>query len=274
MQITLYGDGTLPLHKSLIEKLEEHGFAVLFDAEHGSDIDYLKQYYGSTPHRLFLVQGTTLFHETVENLLSKVTIDLACSFSQELTITTHDWECIIQYFKSIFFNYPEPRLTRRLTSLIRPPVKSVSFAPTPTATNLDPCYEFEKSIFEDRNIAFFQITKPVRIVDTARDQVVHYDKSAPYTIIVQDFVNRGYYPIFWSLFICESWGTNFADIKFLQELWVQLGMDIVYGKFDLDDIIKTGQEESKYTMPIVYRKSIAEVIEQRMKKDRGTEISK
>lgn len=274
MQITLYGDGTLPLHKQLIEKLEENGFPVLYDAIHGSDINFLQSTYPEcTPHRLFLIQGKMLYFDTAQNIHGKVTIDFACSFNDDEQVTAHDWDCIIQYFKAILFNYSEPRLTRRLAKMIKPPQKVTTNLPSPTPTHTDVCYEFKKEIFRDRNIAFFQVIKPVQIIDQAKDQIIHYDKSAPYTVVVHDFDNRGYYPLFWSLFVCESWGTSFADIQFLKNLWTELYMPTVYGDFDLDEIIKTGQEESLRSVPVVYRKSIEEVLETLQSRERGTVIS-
>lgn len=139
---------------------------------------------------------------------------------------------------------------------------------------VEQCYSFQKSIFEDRNIAVCEIVKPI-IVKSAdkKEEKIIFEKSVPYTVVIRNFATRGYYPLFWSLFICNSWGKDNKDIQFLKALWTDLKME---GEFNMDEILDNGMKECNWSSgegacagPEVYRKSITETLENLMKKERG-----
>lgn len=120
-------------------------------------------------------------------------------------------------------------------------------------------YTFNAHTCGDRNVALFEIVKPYT--------------DLPYTIVVRDYGNRGYLPIFTSLFICSSWGVCSEDIGFLKELWGFLGMA---GVFDIDELMKDATERCTPRQgflpepePEVYRRNIDQVLQIFMDKEMG-----
>lgn len=52
-------------------------------------------------------------------------------------------------------------------------------------------YDFKEYVIKDRDVAFFQITKPFT--------------DLPYTLVVRDFSSKGYLPLFSGFYIEMSW---------------------------------------------------------------------
>jgi hypothetical protein len=269
---------------ALIAKFENSGHRVLVDAFHKIQISWIRDNYKETPHRIYYAELTELYDGIVQDLDEKSPFSFIVHFNVDEKINNADWVYIRLYLKAVLYDQKIPRLTRRLSAMINDKHVEQRLCLDPIMEGDDmemegegeakECYSFNKAVFEDRNMALCEIVKPIMVKsnDKLREKVV-VEQSVPYTVIIRNFATRGFYPVFWSLFICESWGKDNKDIQFLKALWEDLKMD---GEFDMDKIIQTGIDECNWANgegacagPEVYRKSLNETLEVLLSKEKG-----
>jgi hypothetical protein len=261
---------------ALIAKFESIGLRVLVDSLHKHEINWIIHNYGSCPHRVYFADQSELYDGIVKELDQKAPFNFIAYFDEQEVLNNADWVYIRLYLKAVLYNEKMPRLTRRLTAMLNDThtenVEAV--CKVDEHNDAEPCYTFKKAIFEDRNIALCEIVKPivVRYQDKKEEKSL-VEQSVPYTIVVRNFATRGFYPVFWSLFVCESWGKDNRDIQFLKALWGDLKME---GVFDMDQIIDAGIKECNWgngegasAGPEVYRKSLSETLDTLLVKERG-----
>lgn len=274
--------------ESLIAKFENQGYRVLVDSIHKEQIGWIIDNYNYCPHRVYYAESTELYDGIVSELDDRAPFNFIAHFNQDEKLNNADWVYIRLFLKAFLYDTKMPRLTRRITSLLSGQYTEVNVA-ADVATLVDvgeqegvntegesvkPCYTFNKSVFEDRNIALCEIVKPIIVKTQDKNQErLLIEPSIPYTVVIRNFATRGYYPLFWSLFICESWGKDNKDIQFLRALWFDLKME---GVFDMDAILENGMKECNWSSenaacagPEVYRKSLQETLEKLMVKERG-----
>lgn len=265
---------------ALIAKFENNGYRVLVDSVHKHEISWIIRNYDQAPHRIYYAEKTELYDGIVKELDEKSPFSFIAHFNNDAVINNTDWVYIRLYLKAILYDQKMPRLTRRMTSLLNEGHCESIVCPDSTENDTEmeqdekPCYSFKKAIFEDRNIALCEIVKPiiVKCQDKLREKEM-VENSVPYTVVVRNFATRGYYPVFWSLFICQSWGKDNKDIQFLKALWADLKME---GEFDMDQILDNGMKECTYegndgacAGPEVYRKSLSETLDVLLSKEQG-----
>lgn len=267
---------------ALIAKFEKNDVNVLVDSVHKTQIGWIRDNYKEAPHRIYYAELTELYDGIVQELDEKSPFNFIAYFNVDDRINNADWVYIRLYLKAILYDQKLPRLTRRLSAMIydKHVETKVCLDPIPEGDEMDimekdeECYSFKKSVFEDRNMALCEIVKPivVKSSDKLREKTV-VEQSVPYTVIIRNFATRGFYPVFWSLFICESWGKDNKDIQFLKALWEDLKMQ---GEFDMDKIIQTGIDECNWSNgegacagPEVYRKSLNDTLEVLLSKEKG-----
>lgn len=280
MKIVVFTDQTPNQNDSaLIQKFEKADRKVLVDSVHKSQINWIQDNYKNSPHRIYYAELTELYDGIVQELDERSPFSFIAHFNNDDRINNADWVYIRLYLKAILYDQKLPRLTRRLTNMLNDistqqlqcldPIMEEDMIDT-----IEPCYTFQKSIFEDRNIALAEIIKPsiVKCNDKLREKEL-VEPSIPYTIVIRNFASRGFYPVFWSLFICDSWGKDNKDIQFLKALWSDLKME---GEFDMDKIIQTGIDECNWSNgegacagPEVYRKSLNDTLEVLLSKEKG-----
>lgn len=268
---------------ALIAKFESCGMRILVDSIHKCQIEWIKRNYQDAPHRLYYAEKTELYDGIVKELDEKAPFSFIAHFNNHDVINNADWVYIRLYFKALLYGGKMPRLTRRLTSMLNDLHVEEKVCPDPVEDKdememdnqeNEPCYSFQKTVFEDRNIALCEVVKPiiVKCSDKLREKEL-VEKSVPYTVVIRNFATRGYYPVFWSLFICDSWGKDNKDIQFLKALWADLKME---GEFDMDLILENGMKECNWSNgegasagPEVYRKGLQETLQVLLVKERG-----
>lgn len=269
---------------ALIAKFEKNNHRVLVDSVHKSQTSWIINNYKTCPHRIYYAELTELYDGIVQELDEKSPFSFVVHFNVDEKINNADWVYIRLYLKAVLYDQKFPRLTRRLSAMINDKhvEHKVCLDPIMEGEDMDmegegdgeECYSFTKSVFEDRNMALCEIVKPivVKSSDKLREKVV-VEQSVPYTVIIRNFATRGFYPVFWSLFICDSWGKDNKDIQFLKALWTDLKME---GEFDMDKIIQTGVDECNWANgegacagPEVYRKSLNDTLEVLLSKEKG-----
>jgi len=111
-------------------------------------------------------------------------------------------------------------------------------------------YDFKEYIAKDRDVGFFQITKPFT--------------DLPYTMVIREFSKVGYLPIFSGFYIEMSWGVSPKDDEYLRFLWEKLGM---VGECDLEKMQREralrcypAQGHVPEAQPEVYRKNIDQLL--------------
>ena len=268
---------------ALIVKFQKSNVNILVDSIHKTNIAWIRDNYKNCPHRIYYAESTELYDGIVQELDEKSPFNFIAYFNTNDKINNADWVYIRLYLKSVLYDQKLPRLTRRLTAMINDKhvEQKVCLDPIPENDDMEigegggeACYSFKKSVFEDRNMVLCEIIKPIIVKsnDKLREKVV-VESSIPYTVIIRNFATRGFYPVFWSLFICDSWGKDNKDIQFLKALWEDLKME---GEFDMDKIIQTGIGECDWSNgegacagPEVYRKSLNETLETLLSKEKG-----
>jgi len=267
---------------ALISKFENSSHRVLVDAVHKTQTSWIRDNYKATPHRIYYAELTELYDGIVQDLDEKSPFSFIVHFNVDDKINNADWVYIRLYLKAILYDQKLPRLTRRLSAMIydKHVEHKQCLDPIPEGDDMEvgekdeACYSFKKSVFEDRNMALCEIVKPIMVKssDKLREKIV-VEPSVPYTVIIRNFATRGFYPVFWSLFICDSWGKDNKDIQFLKALWEDLKMQ---GEFDMDKIIQTGIDECNWSNgegacagPEVYRKSLNDTLEVLLSKEKG-----
>lgn len=261
---------------ALITKFESTGTRVLVDSLHKHEIDWIIDNYKNCPHRVYFADSDELYDGIVKELDYKAPFNFIAYFREDDVLNNADWVYIRLYLKAVLYNEKMPRLTRRLTAMLNDVYTQEVQAECKVDEHEDaePCYTFKKAIFEDRNIALCEIVKPIVVkYQDKKEEKMLIEQSVPYTIVIRNFASRGFYPVFWSLFVCESWGKDNRDIQFLKALWSDLKME---GVFDIDQIIDTGIKECNWgngegasAGPEVYRKSLSETLDTLLAKERG-----
>lgn len=264
---------------ALISKFENQGYRVLVDSLHKPQISWIIDNYGGCPHRVYFADSKELYDGIVKELDERAPFSFIAYFDQSEVLNNADWIYIRLFLKSFLYDGRMPRLTRRMTNLLGGQHSEVAMYSDPIEKeigmeNQDACYSFKKAVFEDRNIALCEIIKPIiiKFQDKLQEKEL-VEQSVPYTVVVRNFATRGYYPMFWSLFVCDSWGKDNKDIQFLKALWSDLKMD---GEFNMDSILETGMKECNWgngegacAGPEVYRKALSETLDVLITKERG-----
>jgi hypothetical protein len=263
---------------AIISKLEDGGVKVLVDSIHKTDINWIVANYMNAPHRVYYAESTELYDGIVKELDEKSPFNFIAHFNNNDSINNADWVYIKLYFKAILYGDKMPRLTRRLTNMLddlyTEKITIQQENHDMQSDQPEACYSFKKAIFEDRNIALCEIVKPifVKCQDKIGEKMI-VETSVPYTIVIRNFATRGFYPAFWSLFICDSWGKDNRDVQFLKALWDDLKMG---GEFDMDAIIENGIKECNWgngegacAGPEVYRKGLADTLDTLLEKEKG-----
>ena len=277
MRITVFIDQDPTANdNALIAKFENNQVRVLVDAIHKREINWIIKNYENCPHRVYYATQDELYDGIVKELDYNAPFSFIAYFPETELLNNADWVYIRLYLKAVLYGERMPRLTRRLTALLSGEQREIVELKSKVEFHEDaePCYTFKKSIFEDRNIMLCEIIKPIAVkYQDKREEKVLIEQSVPYTIVVRNFANRGYLPIFWSLFICDSWGKDNKDIQFLKALWEDLKME---GEFDMDKIIERGIDECNWSNgegacagPEVYRKALDETLETLLRKENG-----
>lgn len=262
---------------ALITKFEKQGYRVLVDSIHKHEIGWIIDNYSNCPHRVYYAQSVELYDGIVKELDERAPFNFIAYFNVGENINNADWVYIRLYLKAFLYDKRMPRLTRRLTNLLSGEHKEIRYTEVEEEVmeeNDEECYSFNKIVYQDRNIALCEIIKPILMkVEDKKSEKVIVEKSIPYTVVIRNFATRGFYPLFWSLFICDSWGKDNKDIQFLKALWSELKME---GQFNMDDIMDTGMKECNWgngqgacSGPEVYRKSLKETMETLLAKERG-----
>jgi len=262
---------------ALVSKFENANHRVLVDSVHKHEINWIINNYGSCPNRVYFADSNELYDGNVKELDHNAPFSFIAYFDEKSILNNTDWVYIRLYLKALLYDQKMPRLTRRLTSMLNQvytETVTVDAAGYEMEGDAEPCYTFKKAIFEDRNIALCEIVKPIIVkYQDKKEEKSLVEQSVPYTIVVRNFGTRGFYPVFWSLFVCESWGKDNRDIQFLKALWGDLKME---GVFDMDQIIDAGIKECNWgngegasAGPEVYRKGLSETLDTLLAKERG-----
>jgi hypothetical protein len=226
---------------------------------------------------VYFADNIELYDGIVKELDERAPFSFIAYFDQSEVLNNADWVYIRLFLKSFLYDGRMPRLTRRMTNLLGGQHSEIAVYSDPVKIqqeNHEPCYSFKKAVFEDRNIALCEIIKPiiVKCMDKL-DEKILTESSVPYTVVIRNFATRGYYPVFWSLFVCDSWGKDNKDIQFLKALWKDLEMS---QEFDMDLILENGMKECNWgngegacSGPEVYRKNLGETLDVLISKERG-----
>lgn len=260
MFVTIFVNGRKRLEKDFHDKFILNGIACQVDAVHGLDADWLEEKLSETPHLFFTldpnVDDSFMQYDTINcskaffrGLLKSHPPYFMVHFNQRDRIKEQDWDFIIKYLNHILLGVEcERMMTRRAKTLLGGGNVQVLGNRSEEDVKF---YSFDEYLQRNRDVALFQIRKP--------------NSSLPYTtIVVREFSEKGYLPIFTS---CVSWASNLADVSFMKYLWKELGFE---GELDVDQLIDAHMGEFCVNpYPEVYKRSIMEVLEMFNQRDKG-----
>lgn len=204
----------------LINKLRNY-FEVYVDAVNTAPI-LLKEKYGSSIHRFFGHDCDELIVFDVE-VVDMIEPEFIVTFDKQ--ISKKEWRDIFLFFRNLLDEIPDAKYFEKIKHLIDVQTKCTLKSSTPQIeeAKYDHQYIFNMDLDEEKNIGFFEIQKPFT--------------DRPYTTIIRNFKERGFLPLFTSLYIDSTWGLA-MDNNFLKQLWVHLGLNAKIGLLDLEKEVK------------------------------------
>ena len=271
MKIFLFvSEPTTELQDEIAKRLDEE-FIFMVDSVHREDTYWFKKNFSDIPHRCYYPyrEMSKWYSCTVDKINEdRIPVFIVC-FQQGEVILDQDWDEITWYFYELVKgirgpNAPpvqeEPKrvysenviqlLNRCKKNPQLPETKSELLGVAKEDANI--FYQFREASFAVQNVVLAEIRRPFT--------------SAPYTIVLRNFLEDGYLYLFSSIFITNTWGT----------VWNYLGMD---GEFDLDKLLRThtvrchpGVGNVPMCEPEVYRKSLEETAAVLRNKAIGFEI--
>lgn len=178
------------------------------------------------------------------------------TFDKTKKVTKKEWRTVYRWVDQIFRGELSKDLEEEMNILVPKPAELPQVVtmlnqkiPETILDKRD--YNFNYQVDEDFDRCLCQVDKP------------YTDK--PYTVVIRNFKQRDFLPLFTALFVCNSWGVCNQDIAFLAQVWTYLAME-KYGELDLEtrlkeDIEKCSPKEGRVpeAEPEVYRLTIDEV---------------
>lgn len=249
----------------LVRIMTDAGYVPLIDAEHRHDYQWFIKTFENTPCRLFFTELDRLECYEISDITEKMVHapTFVVYYNTEDEINAHDWSVISRYFEAMLYALTPPRTTSRRASMLLGikekilPIDDFGDGMDVDDFEVPEDYGFSCAHIEDRDMLLASIEKPYT--------------DLPFTLVIREFKERGYLPIFSGLFISKAWGVCSADIVFLSKLWVHLKMK---GEFNLEKIMEEAvarclpsDTHIPEPEPELYRRTIDEVKQTLAKKE-------
>jgi hypothetical protein len=245
--------------------LKDNGFMFLVDAVHGKDVNWLKEnFQHNNQHRFFCINddGKDFAAFPLAMLPNPPTFVVMGNDDDQYHAS--DWVNIFKYFHAMLrkdMNLPAShRLKQILAPLLLPPQQAMLMEKAdtddiPMEEEESDNYQCNYVHYPKDDIALVEIRKP--------------KTDRPYTVVIRQFSEKGFLPLFSSLFIADSWGCE-QDKLFLTKLWPYMKME---GVCDLEKLLQDhteaclpGEGKIPTAEPEVYRRTLDDTKAQLEKK--------
>lgn len=260
------------VQSEIIRRLNGNGWAPLVDSVHFHRSWFMENF-RNICHKAFYNEPILLEGEVAEidfGIMGKPHFIVYYSEKVDPVPDQYAWECIVKYFDLIlndhdniddfeiekakeFLNPAQIVPLMTSTFLLQDQDENSNVAQLVVDRKMeDFYYTFEKKYIKEADLMICQVTKPF--------------VERPFTIVIDKFSENGYSKLFTDLFASNDFGYTFTNMKFLESVWKELGLQKDGEEFDLEGRLKLRTEacvpnESLEIVgePKVYRKSINEI---------------
>jgi hypothetical protein len=247
----------------IINKLTASGFPPLVDAVHDQSWgNWFIEQFGSIDHRVYynLPGFMSGFIQDVDLGIMGVPHIILYFTTTTKQIDLKTWGIIDKWINKILNDVDliDESENTILENIIRLPTTSEAIS-KPEVHDVDDLVKQTDArnhyySFECKNIPDFDKT----IISICKPEI-----PRPFTIIISDFKEKGYKPLFTDLFASRDWG-SIMDVNFLARLWKELGIN---EDFDLENRLKErtsqflpNEECDVLCEPQVYRMHIEDIL--------------
>jgi len=270
-----------------IKRFEANGYKPFYNSKNAKDYQWFKNNV-KTEHRLYVTGNNRYLYDfKIDDMNEEMNFspDFMIAFQENVEMNDLDWDAIYLYIRFIIYDASGDQLLfRRAKELLPVPVSEKIVAEEfdgeqvcvygmsgvmkslkPEYPAVDGHYHFRTHHIEERDTMLYEITRPGTIL--------------PFTVVIEKYSVHGNTRLFSDIYGSDDWDMNRRECRFdylfLQNLWkwMQLSgeftMNVVKERVDscYPDRLKEGVvPESE---PIVYRRSIENVIDSIKKKDQG-----
>ncbi len=282
----------------LIKFFENQGYFPLYDYAHARDYQWFTKNVVHD-HRLYTWRSDSLYAFQVEDLSPEMDFwpQFMICMQQDITASDYHWEEIANWLSTLLKKDHAYNPTPVMEIMKRPVIQKIVQEPAssewveveanpdgnqfgktdafsgfvtrlpPNFKKPDGPYEFNKVYLEDRDTMLYQVNRPGTLL--------------PFTVVVDHFQRRnlGHDRFFTDIYGSSEWGRNRAehpyDYGYLVWQWKQLGLP---GEFTMEVVKERVRRcypdrllegELQEAEPVVYRRSIGNVINSLYDKDLG-----
>ena len=272
--------------QKILSMFEEQKFSPFYDAKHTRDYNWFLNNIKSE-HRLYSFGGEGVYDYQVEDLNLDMTFwpEFMIVFNEGEVLNSLDWSAIYLWIRfHLFSKSCDELLFKRAEDILGKPViqknglepihgelvdeyefKGILQSIKPEFKKLESSYGFREYLILERDTMLYEVVRPNTLL--------------PFTVVVEKFSTKGPVYLFTDIYGSNEWDINRSDCRFdfifLQNLWVFLKMD---GEFSMSVVKKRvdacypdrmSKGEVPEIEPIVYRRSIENVLQSLLKKDLG-----
>ena len=238
------------LRACIVKKLSDH-FPVLVDCVNYEPALVKAKFVNSNSKFYTHDCGVLIVYD--HEITDLIETEFVVNFLKDDKVSKTQWTDLFRFFRMLLdeddFDY---ELEEKVKSFINLP-KVTKPVVNPNAKDVDvkmiddikrDDYEFRYQELEEHDVCLMEVYKP--------------NVEKPYSVIIRNFKEVGFYPIFYSLYIDTTWGrVDVKDNTFMLELWNHLNMK---GDFNLDEIVEQAAKECYPSEgkvpkmePVVYR---------------------
>lgn len=272
--------------EKVLRMFEEQKFSPFYDAKHSRDFNWFLNNIKSN-HRLYSIGPESLYDYQVEDLNQDMTFwpEFMIVYNEGEDINSLDWNAIYLWIRfHLFSKSCDELLFKRAEGILGKPViqkngleaidgklvneymfKGMLQSIKPEFKKLGSNYAFREYLILERDTMLYEIVRPSTLL--------------PFTVVIEKFSKKGPVYLFTDIYGSNEWDMNRSECRFdfifLQNLWMFLKMDgeftmsIVKKRVDACYPNRLSEGEVPETEPIVYRRSIENVLQSLLKKDLG-----
>ena len=257
-------------------------YACYYDAKHGKDYNWFSSNVKENSRLYAVASGeVNLYDYQVRDLTEDMSFsaDFMIVFAEYEVVDEDQWDEIWSHLSLLlqgketvppeWFEKPS-REKLSLDSEEGPLTDEFGFVGKccsirPDYKKMEGFYGFQSYFIDDRDTMLYQITRPGELL--------------PFTVVVEKFSVYGVKRLFTDIYGSSDWDYNRQDCRFdftfLQNLWTHLGLEgeftteLVKARVDACYPGRLGEGIAPETEPIVYRRSIENVLQSLKNKDFG-----
>ncbi len=270
----------------VLSMFEQKKFNPFYDAKHSRDYHWFLNNI-RTEHRLYSFSDKGIYDYQIEDLNPEMNFwpDFMIVFNENVILNNLDWNSIYLWIRFHLFSIScdELMLKRAEQIMERPVIQKAGlesidgelvdeFGFTGILQSIKPQYEkienhyrFREHMILERDTMLYEIIRPNTLL--------------PFTVVVEGYSKKGAVYLFSDIYGSSEWDMNRLECRFdfifLQNLWRFMKLDgeftteVVKRRVDACYPDRLAEGIAPEPEPVVYRRSIENVVQSLMKKDLG-----